>query len=214
VLKPAVVVVDSDAPRRNSLVRLLYSTDWHAEPYENLEELAACWPSAGIVVAHDDGEAPEEIFEAMLDRGASQSVVLYTANPEPSRIVDTVLMGAVDYLEWPITGALLDRRLRLLSLRQASFAQLRQKINYSKRLVATLSPREREVLQALATGASNKTIAGELEISPRTIEIHRANMMTKLRVRHVGEAIAIALYAEMPNARSEDEGTNAPSFNR
>jgi len=214
VLKPAVVVLDADPVRRNSLVRLLYGADWHAEPYESLGELASFWPSAGIVVAHDDGEVPEKILAAMLEHGSWPPLVLYAAEPEPSRIVDAMLMGAVDYLAWPIDRAQLDRRMRRVSLRQASFARLRQKITHSRRLLATLSPREREVLLALATGASNKTIAGELAISPRTIEIHRANMMTKLRVRHVGEAIAIALYAEMPNAGPENEATEAPSAKR
>jgi FixJ family two-component response regulator len=214
VLKPAVVVLDKDPARRNSLVRLLFGADWHAEPYENLEELSAFWPRAGIVIAHDDGDMPRRIFEAMIDHDSWQPVVFYAADPAPSSIVDAVLMGASDYLGWPMSESVLDGRLRMLTLRQTSFAQLRQKITHSKRLVASLSRREREVLLSLAAGASNKTIAEELQISPRTIEIHRANMMGKLRARHVGEAITIALYSEMANSRPEDEPSDVPSSKR
>lgn len=214
MLKPAVVVLDSDAGRRNALVRLLYGRDWHPEPYESMEELAAFWPSAAIIIAHDDGDMPRRIFEHMLDRGSWQTVVFYAADPEPSRIVDTVLMGAVDYLGWPVSGAVIDQRLRLQTVRRASSTQLRQRIAHSRKLVASLSEREREVLVSLAAGASNKTIADELNISPRTIEIHRANMMGKLRVRHVGEAIAIAVYAEMPDSTAGDEASDAASPER
>lgn len=214
MLKPALVVIDSDAGRRHALVRLLYGSDWHPEPYENLEELAAFWPAAAIIIAHDDGDTPRRIFDLMLERGSWQTVVFYATDPEPSRVVDTVLMGAADYLGWPISAAFLDERLRLQARRRSSTAQLRQKVAYSRKLVASLSEREREVLVSLAAGASNKTIADELNISPRTIEVHRANMMGKLRVRHVGEAIAIAVYAEMPDSTAGDEASDAASPER
>ena len=213
MIKPAAVVLDSDPARRNSLVRSLYGAAWHVEPYESFEELRAFWPSASLVIAHDDDAAPRQIFDLLLERGRWQPIVFYAVEPEPSRIVDVILMGAMDYLAWPFPDAVLNERLRLVEARRTSFAELRQKASRSRKLVASLTQREREVLLSLAQGASNKSIAQDLQISPRTIEIHRARMMTKLGVKHVGEAISIALYADLSNAPSEDESLGTFSFN-
>ena len=212
VIKPAVVVLDPDAARRNSLVRSLYGAAWHVEPYESFGELRAFWPDNGIVIAHDDEAAPGKIFELMADRGSWRPVVVYAVDPQPSRIVDIVLMGAMDYLSWPIPDRLLNERLRLVIERHASFTELRQKTSRSRKLVAKLTQREREVLLALVEGASNKSIARELGLSPRTVEIHRGKMMGKLRVRHVGEAISIALYAGLSHERPDEPGIDAPSL--
>ncbi|HEY7807180.1 MAG TPA: LuxR C-terminal-related transcriptional regulator [Croceibacterium sp.] len=213
MIKPAAVVLDSDPARRNSLVRSLYGAAWHVEPYESFEELRAFWPSASLVIAHDDDAAPRQIFDLLLERGRWQPIVFYAVEPEPSRIVDVILMGAMDYLAWPFPDAVLNERLRLVEARRTSFAELRQKSSRSRKLVASLTQREREVLLSLAQGASNKSIAQDLQISPRTIEIHRARMMGKLGVKHVGEAISIALYADLSNAPSEDESLGTFSFN-
>jgi two-component system response regulator FixJ len=214
VNKPAVVVLDSDAARRHRLVRSLYVAAWHVEPYESFDELQAFLPAGSIIIAHDDDAIPRKLFDLLLERGSWWPIVFYAADPEPSRIVDVMLMGAIDYLRWPIPDALLNERLRLLLERQMSFAELRQKASRSKRLIAALTQREREVLFFLSQGASNKSIAQELKLSPRTVEIHRGNMMGKLGVKHVGEAISIALYADLTGPRPEDAGVDGYLFDR
>lgn len=205
----AIVLVDSDPLRRNGVARFFYDNGRHVEPYENLDELRAFWPQVGIVFLHDDEDALRSIFELMLEQGCWLPVIVYAENPQPARIVDVILMGALDYLKWPMTGDELATRLGLLSDRKKSFAELRRKATHSQRLVDGLSAREREVLFSLARGATNKTIARDLRISPRTIEIHRSNMMCKLRVHHLGEAITIALYSGFSSFAS-DEGPCDP----
>lgn len=199
-MKPAAVVLDPDRARRNSVVRLLVGEGWHAEPYETFEELLAFWPNAGVVFAHDDENAPGKIFDAMGESETWRPLVLYSVEPQPSRIVDAVTMGAMDYLGWPFSSSLLRDRLQLLAGREASFARLRQKTAHSRKLVAALTPREREVLLSLAGGASNKSIARALHLSPRTVEVHRASMMSKLGAKHMSEAIAIVLNADLSNS--------------
>lgn len=191
----AIVLIDPDPLRRNSVARLFYDTGRHVEPYENLAELRAFWPKVAVVLLHDDEDSLAAMFDIMLDQGCWLPVIVYARDPKPARIVDVVLMGAMDYFRWPITAAEIAGRLELLSARKKSFAELRRRAGHSQRLIDALSPREREVLFGLARGASNKTIARDLDISPRTIEIHRSNMMNKLRVKHLGEAISIALYS-------------------
>jgi FixJ family two-component response regulator len=211
MIKHAAVILDADAGRRNALVRALYGATWHVEPCDSFAELQAFWPDDGVVIAHDDGAIPERIFELMAERGWWRPVAVYAGDPAPSRIVDVVLMGAMDYFAWPMADRLLDERLRLAIERHASFAELRQKASRSKMLVASLTGREREVLLALVEGASNKSIARDLGLSPRTVEIHRGNMMTKLRVKHVGEAISIALYAGLASEPRDAPGAESPS---
>jgi FixJ family two-component response regulator len=204
----AIVLIDSDRLRRNDVARFFYHSGRHVEPYESFEELRDFWPQVGIVFLHDDEHALRSIFELMLDQGCWLPVIVYAADPQPSRIVDVILMGAMDYLEWPMGSDALAARLELLSARKKSFAELRRKATRSQRLVDKLSGREREVLFGLARGATNKSIANDLQISPRTIEIHRSNMMCKLGVQHLGEAISIALYSGFSSSGSDGDSSD------
>ena len=77
------------------------------------------------------------------------------------------------------------------------FGAARRRMIEARDRISTLSTREREVLDWLAEGSSNKAIARELDISPRTVEIHRANMMNKLGVRHAAEAVRLRLEAKL-----------------
>jgi FixJ family two-component response regulator len=210
----AIVLVDSDRLRRNDVARFFYHNGRHVEPYESVDELRAFWPQAGLVFLHDDPAALHSIFDLMHDQGCWLPVIVYALDPQPSRIVDVILTGAMDYLEWPMSGDELATRLALLGQRDRSFAELRRKAVRSQRLVDTLSEREREVLFGLARGATNKTIARDLQISPRTIEIHRANMMTKLRVHHLGEAICIALYADFSSFGADEDSHDPRALRR
>lgn len=201
----SIVVIDPDSGRRNGVTRFFYDNSYHVEPYESFEELRGFWPDAGIVMLHDDEDALRAIFELMLERGCWLPVIAYATDPEPARVVDVILMGAMDYLKWPTTNAELTARLQLLNTRKKTFSELRRKASHSQKLVDNLTRREREVLFGISRGASNKTIARNLQISPRTIEIHRANMMGKLGVTHVGEAVSIALYAGFSTPAYDEE---------
>ena len=77
------------------------------------------------------------------------------------------------------------------------FGEARRRMIEARNRISNLSRREREVLDWLAEGSSNKAIARELEISPRTVEIHRANMMSKLGARHAAEAVRLKLEAQI-----------------
>ncbi len=202
----SIVIVDSDPFRRNEVSRLFYAESRHVEPYESFEELESFWPSAGIILVYDDENALQNMFELMLQKGCWLPVIVYAVDPEPGRIVDVVLMGAMDYWNWPVSPQHVAERFKILLSRRKTFSELRRRANYAQKRVEDLSPREREVLFCLAAGESNKGIARELGISPRTIEIHRANMMQKLGANHVSQAISIALYSGLASLALEQEG--------
>ena len=195
--RPAVVVVDQEPARRNLVAKFVSGVSRHVEPYESPDELQRHWPCADIILLHDDkrDDAAQSLFELMACSGRWLPVVVYSTSPAPSRIVDVIFMGAMDYIAWPTSHVEFAERMGLLSARGHSVAEIRERRIQSQRLISGLSPREREVLRSLSTGASNKTIARALQLSPRTVEIHRANMMGKLGVTHLGEAVTIAHFA-------------------
>ena len=103
--------------------------------------------------------------------------------------------GALDYLSLPLETERFERCLARIEKEAEVFGAARRRMIEARDRIASLSVREREVLEWLAEGSSNKVIARELDISPRTVEIHRANMMHKLGARHAAEAVRLKLEA-------------------
>jgi two-component system response regulator FixJ len=137
-----------------------------------------------------------EVQQALKDRGVGLPVIIMTGHGDVALAVRAMKAGALDFIEKPFAkGALLaslEEGFRRLSRKEATQDR---RMDAEVRLQA-LTPRERDVLDGLAQGLPNKTIAYDLGISPRTVEIHRANLMTKLGVRSLSEALRIAFAAQ------------------
>lgn len=118
-------------------------------------------------------------------------------DPRPGRIVEAIKGGALDYLSLPLDPDRFERCLTRIEKEAEVFGAARRRMIEARDRIASLSVREREVLEWLAQGSSNKVIARELDISPRTVEIHRANMMHKLGARHAAEAVRLKLEAKL-----------------
>ena len=136
-----------------------------------------------------------EVQQALQREGIGLPVVIMTGHGDITLAIEAMKAGAVDFLEKPLEKEALVRALDegfgRLSRRECTRDRKR---NATVRL-QTLTSRERAVLDGLLRGLPNKTIAGELGISPRTVEIHRSRVMTKLQVRSLSEALQIALAA-------------------
>jgi len=197
-----VHVVDDDEAVRRSLAMLLDSSGHTAKTYASAEALldAARAPDGlaqGCVIL--DVRMPRmdgiSLIEALRREGVSLPVVVVTGHGDIPLAVRAMRAGAMDFIEKPYSE---DRILvavgtALESLRLVD--QRRVLLVRAQALAAALSPREREVLAALVAGKANKVIGFELGISPRTVEVHRANLMEKLRVRSLPEAVRIGLAA-------------------
>ena len=192
-----LILVDNDMRRRATLNHSLSSHDVHVEPFETVDELGRSWPRAGTVLANETGSVVSDLIEEMARHGTWFPVVAFAEQPQTPRIVSAILDGAVDYLIWPVStedllGALERARSRVMRLGNA---RLREAI--ARRRIDKLTEREREVLDCVASGLSNRKIGEKLAISPRTVEIHRANMLNKLDANHTSQAIRIAIEAEL-----------------
>jgi FixJ family two-component response regulator len=190
-------ILDSDSARRARLARLAFAAGHHAEIYAHAEELLTHAPARGLVLAQDEpvGEGITALAAAMMRAGQWLPVIAIAENPSISAVVKAIKVGALDYLTVPEQIAPLNEAVAR-SAREADAQRLsRARAAEARQRIGRLSMREREVLDRLADGCSNKVIARDLEISPRTVEIHRMKMMDKLGARHAAEAVRLRIEA-------------------
>lgn len=192
-------VVDDEPAVRRSLSFMLKTNGFAARAYEDgssfLRDVRTAEPGCillDIRMPHMDGLA---VQEALAERGVTMPVIVMTGHGDISIAVQAMKAGALDFLEKPFEDRALfdalERGFRQLDKREARVLDA----HAAEVRLAVLTAREREVLQGLVRGHPNKTIAYDLGISPRTVEIHRANVMSKLAVHSLSEALRIAFTA-------------------
>ena len=136
-----------------------------------------------------------EVQQALIERGVAMPVVIMTGHGDVNIAVRAMKAGAIDFIEKPFEKAVLMAALDQAQARLDRSGQRRTNAEEAATRLKILTPREREVLDGLVEGLPNKTIAFDLGISPRTVEIHRANVMAKLEVRSLSEALRLAFAA-------------------
>lgn len=193
----SIVVVDGDFRRRAAISHSLAGTDIHVEPFESVGEMLQRWPRGLVALIADDGDAVQAMIAAMAENGRWLPLVAYGQEPVIPRVVRAVLAGALDYLDWPVGVAEVRTAIMLAEQSGAAVGNARLREAMARSRMQKLTRREREVLSGVADGLSNRLIGERLEISPRTVEIHRANMLNKMGASHTSEAIRIAVEAAM-----------------
>ena len=171
----------------------------HCEVYGTIGELVEHSPDTGIVLAFDDPAdgGVARVLRALSVIGKWLPVVATSFDPRPTCVVEAIKAGALDYLRLPLEDERLGTAIARIRGEADAYAEARRKTVEARNRISVLSPREREVLDWLAEGCSNKMIARELSISPRTVEIHRANMMAKLGADHPSQAVRLKLEAQL-----------------
>jgi two-component system, LuxR family, response regulator FixJ len=201
-------IVDGTAEGRAAQSRVAFGLDCHAEPYEGIEEFFARPPEEGVVLLRDDNEegSISRFIERLERLGVWLPVIMTGEDPASARVVEAIKQGATDYVALPIRRARLKDALAQVARDTEVRGVERRRVAQARAQIARLTRREREVLDLLTDGCSNKAIARDLGISPRTVEIHRANMMTKLDAGHAAEAVRVRL-----EARLETETETVPA---
>jgi FixJ family two-component response regulator len=197
--RTSILLVDGDFRRRAAISHCLAGSQLHVEPFEDTSELVSRWPREGLLLVHDNDDAIARLLEHMGRSGDWLPIIAFAENPSIRRIVEAVLQGAVDYLVWPFEEADLAESVKVAEGRAQSVAGSKLREAVARSRVERLTRREREVLTGVAGGLSNRLIGEKLNISPRTVEIHRANMLSKMGANHTSEAIRIAIEAALVN---------------
>lgn len=192
-----VHVIDDDQAMRDSLSFLLDIQGFRALTYESADAfLDTLTDLAGGCILTDirmPGMTGLELIRRLRADGIACPVVVMTGHGDVALAVEAMKAGAADFIEKPFSDDALLQALRT-ALAQRSQATDQARREAEQRL-AQLSPRERDVLMGVVAGKANKVIAYELDISPRTVEVYRANLMSKTAARNISELMRIALAA-------------------
>lgn len=197
--------IDRAGNRDSQLVRVAVAAGCWPLVYRSVEELCSARPSDGIVIASDDPPRCGVIhaFEMMTAARIWLPLIAVSEKPIAARVVSAIKAGVFDYLKLPLQEEWLRGAIRRIRTEaEAHVRSLRRRIEARSR-IGKLSLRERQVLDRLACGGSNKVIARDLNISPRTVEIYRANMMAKLHAAHSAEAVRMRVEAQLDDRSTE-----------
>lgn len=192
-----VYIVDDDAGVREALAWLLRSRRLLSESFDSAEvfdamlkaQAAPCRPCCLLLDVRMPGMSGLALFDLLLARGelAGMPVIFLTGHADVPTAVDAVKRGAFDFYEKPFSdNALVDRIEQALAQSGAHLEQLRQRSSLQVRL-HDLTERERDVMDLVVAGLPNKLIADQLEISVRTVEVHRARVFDKMQVKSAVE---------------------------
>lgn len=192
-----IYVVDDDEAVRDSLRWLLEANGYRVRCFASGEEFLGVYDPTQLAVLIVDVRMPGmsglELQEVLIARKAPIPIVFITGHGDVPMAVTTMKKGAVDFLEKPFNEA----DLRTIVARMMEHAQERashaQAQKDQQEILARLTAREQQVLERIVAGRLNKQIAGDLNISIKTVEAHRANIMEKLEVTTVADLMKIAL---------------------
>jgi two-component system response regulator FixJ len=199
--KGHVYVIDDDAAMRDSLDFLLDAAGFGVTLFDNAQSFIEALPGLAFGCVVSDVRMPGldgiEFLKWMKAQNSPFPILIMTGHGDVPLAVEAMKLGAVDFLEKPFED---DRLITMIesAIHQAEPAAKSEAIaqDIAARVVS-LSPRERQVMEGLIAGLSNKLIAREYDISPRTIEVYRANVMTKMQANSLSELVRLAMRAGM-----------------
>ncbi|HYH23171.1 MAG TPA: response regulator transcription factor [Azospirillum sp.] len=195
-----VYVVDDDPAMRHSLAWLIGSVGLTVSSFASGEEFLKAWhpdqPGCLVTDVRMPGMSGLELQEALARAGSILAVIVITGHADVPMAVRALRAGAVDFIEKPFNDQhLLDRVHEALEKSMALWKGHSRKARV-RALLARLTPRERQVADLVAAGKPNKVIAFELDLSMKTVEVHRHNVMEKLEVASVADLTRLLLEAE------------------
>ena len=196
---PVAHIIDDDDALRESLSFLLDSADIPGATYVSAAEFLKALPeiTSGCVVTdiRMPGMSGMELLKHIVEGGSTLKVIVMTGHGDVPLAVEAMRLGAADFIEKPFDDEVFISSVRLAIARQQEADHGHAVRSEVHRKIESLSTRERQVLDGLVAGNSNKRIAYDLGISPRTVEIYRANLMTKMNAGSLSELVRMALLA-------------------
>ena len=198
--KGKIYVIDDDEAMRDSLNFLLESAAFSVTLFESAQNFLDVLPGLEFGCVVSDVRMPGidgiEMLKRMKAGQSTFPILIMTGHGDVPLAVEAMKLGAVDFLEKPFED---DRLIGMIegAIRQAEPTAKTEAVTQDiAARVATLSPRERQVMEGLIAGLSNKLIARDYDISPRTIEVYRANVMTKMQAGSLSELVRMSLLTQ------------------
>ena len=201
--KVKVYVIDDDEAMRDSLNFLLDSAGLEVTLFETAQHFLDALPGLDFGCVVSDVRMPGvdgiELLKRMKAGQSRFPILIMTGHGDVPLAVEAMKLGAVDFLEKPFEDDRLTGMIEA-AIRRAEPAAKDDAVTQDiAARIATLSPRERQVMEGLIAGLSNKLIARDYDISPRTIEVYRANVMTKMQAGSLSELVRLAMRAGLLN---------------
>jgi two-component system, LuxR family, response regulator FixJ len=197
---PTVIVVDDDDAVRTSLRLLLKSVGLPVETHGSAQEFLAAFdadqPGCLVLDIRMPGMSGLELQAKLAEEHAIVPIVFITGHGDVPMAVEAMQHGAVDFIQKPFRDQdLIDRINQALDKDKANRDSLQERDAILRRM-AQLTPREREVLDLVTVGKANKVIAGDLDVSQRTVEIHRARVMEKMGATSLAHLVRMVIEAQ------------------
>jgi len=193
---PTIFVVDDDPAVLKSLGRLLRSAGLHVETCNSPQDFLArhnpALPGCLVLDVAMPGLNGLEVQQALAAIGDERPIVFLTGHGDIPTSVEAMKRGAVDFLTKPVNAEDLLKAIHSAIVKDSVRRLERDEVEEFKQRLATLTPREREVLPYVISGRLNKQIAGELGTAEKTIKVHRARVMEKMKVQSVAELVRLA----------------------
>lgn len=195
-------LIDDDEDVRRALAFLLTTTGHAVRVYESavafLNAIASVQPGCIVTdlrMAEVDGL---ELQRRLKTFAVNMPIIIMTAHGDVPLAVEAMKAGAIDFIEKPFDDELLLRAISTALDHYSATGQHETIVHDIREKIHSLSPRETQVLEALLIGHPNKTIAYDLNLSPRTVEVHRANVMAKMGANSLSDLIRMTLLAKVP----------------
>jgi FixJ family two-component response regulator len=192
--QPTVYIIDDDAHVGTSLAWLLESAGRIVEMHASAEAFLAGYDAGRVGCLITDLRLPGmsgiALLQELASRGATLPIILLTGYGETRTAVQALKLGAFDFIEKPYDMSLLDQVHRAIEYHELVF-RLQQQRERERKRIDGLTSREREVMELVVEGYANKVIAQELDISEKTVEVHRSRVMHKLNVSSVADLVRL-----------------------
>lgn len=199
--EPVVHIIDDDTPVREALAFLLDCHGFPTRTYESAVQFLALAKKMEPGCIITDVRMPEmsgiELLERLVAQGIGEPVIIMTGHADVPMAIQAMRAGVFDFIEKPFEDASILDTVRAAMARRQNRGEMENERDRIATHLATLSGREREVMNGLVDGKANKVIAYDLGISARTVEVYRANVMTKMSARTLSELVRMAMIARL-----------------
>ena len=197
--EPIIYVIDDDESARHSLEFLLDVAGIRVRSFSSADAfLQSSPPLAGACVVTDvrmPGTSGVELAEKLKQSDAAVPVIVITGHADVPLAIQAMKAGAADFIEKPFDDEVILSAIRKASAEKSEGDQLQAERNEVLERIGSLSAREREVVDGLVAGKANKVVAFDLEISPRTVEVYRANAMMKMQAKTLSDLVRMMTIA-------------------